>query len=271
MQPEQVAPARLAAFGADAIESDCVYFEAAAERVDLPGATLAWMPSALPDPAACVVQRVDPAAVGDHIAWIDDVEARHRELGAPTVRVYLTTPAPDLEAALAARGYECREEIAYVRHEPFPSRRSDVVLRPVTTEADWADKLRLHEECMERPDGYENVAERWVALERAKCDAGAMHAYLVESNAGVIGAIGAIDLPSLSRAKNIVVHRDARRQGMAAEAIRLLLTRARDHGLDAIAIFGIRGEPGDALYRGIGMEPVASQFEWSRSLAGWTP
>lgn len=256
-----------AVLGAELIESDCRYFELGAQVRELPAAQLAWMPDLVTDPAACVVQRVSPASIPDPDAWVRRVEAELTATGAPQARIYLTRRAPALERALAGHGYEMREEIAYARTAPFAHRSDSVALRRVVSDADWDDKLALHEACMERPDGYENVAARWVALERAKCATREMQAFLIEVDGTPNGTIGAMRFPHVLRAKNVLVSARVRRRGVAVEALRLLREYASTQGIATLGIFGIRGEPGDAAYRSAGMTAVASQYEWSKPLA----
>ena len=103
-------------------------------------------------------------------------------------------------------------------------------------------------------------------FERRKCATGGMRAFLVEVDGEVCGAVATLEGDGLLRAKNVFVHADRRREGIAAESLRVLSRRAVDLGLAATGIFGVDGRPGAAVYVHLRMTPVVSQVEWSRPL-----
>ncbi|HEX7275861.1 MAG TPA: hypothetical protein VF244_00660 [Acidimicrobiales bacterium] len=258
-----------AALAAALLESDRRYFELGATVEAIAGAQVAWMSGTEATPAGCVVQRVrvDGAACNpaSAAAWVDGVTRRLRALGRGVARVYLDEPAPALEGALAAAGYGRRVEIGYLVEGALPAGpRSDVALREVVDEDGWEAKGKLHADSDVAADGHASVPEEWVDFERRKCDWGGMRAYLVEVDGRPWGAVASLEGDGLLRAKNVFVHPDRRREGIAAETIRLLSRRAVDLGLAATGIFGVDGRPGAAVYVHLGMAPVVRQYEWSR-------
>ncbi|MDQ4134136.1 MAG: GNAT family N-acetyltransferase [Actinomycetota bacterium] len=251
------------------LESDRMYFELGARVEPLDGAVLAWVPGMQRAPAACVVQRVadglGPIAAEPR-QWVTEVTERLTTMGCSVARVYVDSPAPDLEVALAEAGFRRRVEIGYVWPGHLPGGRADVSLRPILTEADWAAKVALHAGEQEAVDGHALSAESWVELERAKCDGGQMQAYLIEVEGDVCGAIAGIRVDGLLRAKNVFVRADRRREGIGSEAMSRMTGEAVAEGRRATGIFGVEGKPGNALYRNLGMTPKVERIEWSRPL-----
>lgn len=255
------------------LESDRRYFElgASLDSDTIGGAQVAWMPGLQATAAGCVVQRVRPEVVGGARAWVDDVDRRVMELGYALARVYLDGPSPVLEGALAAAGYRRRVEIGYLVEGPLPpapaaASRADVVLREVVDGGGWEVKRKLHAGSDVAADGHATAAEDWVELERRKCDTGGMRAFLVEVDGEACGGVATLEGEGLLRAKNLFVQSDRRREGIAAQTIRLLSGRAGELGLAATGIFGVDGRPGNAVYVHLRMTPVVRQVEWSKPL-----
>ncbi len=251
------------------LESDRRYFELGATVEAVDGAELAWMEGTAALPAGCVVHRVRPGELGGAgpPAWVDGVTRRLRELGRSVARVYLDGPAAALDGALAGAGYRRRAEIGYVVEGALPTAaaRSEVTLREIVDEDGWEAKGKLHAGSEEAADGHVTVPGEWVDLERRKC-AGGMQAFLVEVDGEVCGGVATLEQDGLLRAKNVFVHPDRRREGIAAETLRVLSRRAVDLGLAATGIFGVDGRPGAAVYVHLGMVPVMRQYEWSLRL-----
>ena len=254
------------------LESDRRYFELGATVQEVDGAELAWLPGMESTPAGCVVHRVRPAAAvsggGRHpAAWVADVTARLRALGCGLARVYLDEPAPALDGALADAGYRRRVETGFLVEGPLPPvARDDVVLREIVDDDGWDAKAKLHAGSDVAADGHASRSEDWVEFERRKCGTGGMRAFLVVVDGEVCGAVATLEGDGLLRAKNVFVHPDRRREGIAAESLRVLSRRAADLGLAATGIFGVEGRPGAAVYTHLRMAPVIHQFEWSRAL-----
>ena len=253
------------------LESDRRYFELGSTVDALGGARIVWMPGMEKLPAACVVHRVTPESIEERAGrWVHDVTRRTTDLGCALARVYLDGPAPLLEEALAAAGYRRRVEVGYLvegRLPPvmYPARR-DVELREVVDEDGWEAKRKVHAGSEVAADGHANASDAWVDFERRKCDTGGMRAFLVEVSGEACGCVASLEDHDLLRVKNLFVRADRRREGIAAQVLRLLSERAGRLGLAATGTFGIDGKPGDAVYRHLGMTPVVSQIEWSLPL-----
>jgi GNAT superfamily N-acetyltransferase len=249
------------------LESDRRYFELGARGERIRAARLVVMPQLEAVPGACVVQRVcDVEFDVDPRRWVADVVERLGGLGCTVARVYLDGPFFSLEAALADAGFERRVEVGYIVRGVLPVGRDDVVLRAVVDDDGWETKRRLHSDADYVADGYPLSGPSWVALERRKCDSGGMRAYLVEIGGTAVGAVAALEVDGLLRAKNVFVRSEYRRQGVGAAAMGLLSRRAVELGAAATGIFGVEGRPGNALYRRLGMTPVVEQQEWARYL-----
>jgi GNAT superfamily N-acetyltransferase len=82
----------------------------------------------------------------------------------------------------------------------------------------------------------------------------------------VVGAVGAIRGESILRLKNILIHPDHRRRGLGREMLNSLAALGRESGILEQAVFAVRGNAGERLYRACGMRPVGEVVEWSRPL-----
>ena len=246
-----------------AAATDVAYFEMAAELEQLPNAVFAWMPGLTRLAAAAVVQRVDgeaAARIGND--WLSEVEAAFRRVGAPLARIYLDAESP-MDGLLRQAGYGMRPELVFARSLEAVS--GEVELHRVESEQDWARKTRLHQEADRAPDGHPSSASDWVELERRK-SADGLESYLAMVGGDAIGAIGAIRGDHILRFKNILIHPDHRRRGLGRAMLNSLATIGRDSGILEQAVFAVRGNAGERLYRACGMKPVGTVVEWSRPL-----
>lgn len=251
---------------ARAVETDRIYFEMGAELQKLDGAVLAWMPGLTQSPAAAVIHRVDPDAIADSgDDWIAKAEQEMAAAGAILCRIYLDGHHERADRLLRRAGYMDRDELVFFHSLPDPS--IGFTLRPVASEADWAEKLRFHEEVDHTPDGHGNRAADWVALERRKCADG-MEAYLAELDGETVGAFGTIWGDRIVRAKNLVVHPDHRRRSVGKQMLGHVAALGRQRGVSEHCVMAVRGEQGELLYRAAGMKMVGLQVEWSKPIAG---
>ncbi len=102
-------------------------------------------------------------------------------------------------------------------------------------------------------------------LERRKAADG-LENYLAKLGGEVVGAIGAIRGESILRFKNILIHPDHRRRGLGRAMLSSLAALGRESGILEQAVFAVRGNAGEWLYRACGMRPVGEVVEWSRPL-----
>lgn len=252
--------------GARAIETDRIYFELGARLSPLDGATLAWMPGLTASAAAAVIHRVDPAAIasgGD--GWVDAAERALAGAGVRLARIYLDQANEEAGVVLAGRGYRSRDELVFAG--TLDGADPSLSLRPVTSDEDWADKLRFQVECDSTPDGHPNRADEWVALERRK--SGPQFApFLAEQDGRVVGAIGAVWGAGVVRCKNVAVHPDLRRRRLGTAMLGAIATLGRARGVSHQCVMAVSGEPGEQLYRSAGLEVAAIQVEWWKPLEG---
>ena len=249
---------------ARAIETDRIYFDQGAERTQLDGAVLAWMPGFTASAAAAVIHRVDPELIARRgAAWVAEADAAMADTGAGLARIYLDGRHVEAGEQLRRSGYSERDELVFVGDLPDPP--ADMVLRAVTSDADWQAKLAFHAAVDETPDGHGNRAAGWVAQERRKCAEG-MNAFLIELEGVVVGAIGAVWGQGIVRAKNIVVHPAHRRRTIGKAMLGHIAALGRARGVSEQCVMAVRGEAGELLYRAAGMEMVGFQVEWSKLL-----
>ena len=178
-------------------------------------------------------------------------------------RIYVDHRGTVIDQWLRAAGYADRDEIAFV-HD-FPEPPSALSLVPVRSEADWRRKLALHDAAEGPPDGHFVAASEHVALERAKCAHG-MEMFLAECAGEVVATAGLIAGEDVMRIKNIVVHPAFRRRRHGASILAHLAAIGRSRGRPALCLFALANEPGEQLYRAVGMSVAGTQVEWSRPL-----
>jgi ribosomal protein S18 acetylase RimI-like enzyme len=246
------------------IATDRAYFELGARTRLIPGASLAWMPGFAACPAGAVVHSVDPdevAALGRQ--WVTDVESALADVGARLARIYVDRRGTAVDEWLRAAGYADRDEIAFVHDFPEPS--SSMSMLPVRSEADWRRKLALHGAAEGPPDGHFVAASEHVALERAKCAHG-LEMFLAEFGGETVATAGLIAGQGVLRVKNIVVHPDHRRQRYGASLLAHFAAIGRARGLPTLGLFALANEPGEQLYRAVGMSVAGTQVEWSKPL-----
>ena len=246
-----------------AAATDALYFEMGAQVEQLPGAALAWMPGLTGLAAGAVVQRVDGATVARMgSGWVSEIEEALVRVGARLARIYLDDGNP-ADSLLRRAGYARRPELVFAH--AFERAPGDVVLLRVERDEDWERKERLHGEADRTPDGHPSSASDWVELERRKAAHG-LESYLALLDGEVIGAIGAIRGDRILRFKNILIHPDHRRRGLGRAMLGSLAALGRESGILEQAVFAVRGNAGERLYRACGMRTVGTVVEWSKPL-----
>ena len=246
-----------------AAATDVAYFEMGAVVEKLPGAVLAWLPGLTGLAAGAVAQRVEgEAALQLGSGWLPEIERAFEVVGAPLARIYLDAESP-VAGLLRQAGYAMRPELIFAH--AIDSSSGDLELGRVESDEDWARKIELHEEADRTPDGHPSTASKWVELERRKAAAG-LENYLAVIGGKVVGAIGAVHGDQILRFKNILIHPGHRRRGLGRAMLGALAALGRERGILEQAVFAVRGNAGERLYRACGMQPVGEMIEWSRPL-----
>lgn len=249
--------------------SDRVYFEMAATVGVLRGAELAWMPELQKLPGGCVVQRVNRAAVGEHVSlWLRGVEASIRDLGGSVARFYMDEGNAIPDRDMLHAGYRRRMETAYLLMppgKPGGAGGGRLRLRRVSGDESWRERRLLQEACDECPDGYRCRPAEWVLLERRKCRTGGMKLFLAEENGEVLASAGTIRIGPLLRCKNMTV-RPGAPDRVGPAVIGLLAEQAAGRGLSAVGALAVAGTDRERICRDAGMVSVGRVFEWSKPL-----
>lgn len=248
------------------IESDRRYFAAGAECRPFRGGVVRWMPGLQHLAAGCIVEPTDPSLPApDFVAAALEAVAA---VGAPLLRLY--TPAvPGDGAGRDAVGLAPAVELALVR-APRPFLGEPVCpidVRPIVTAEDWEAKERLAAASARRPDGKAASAQEWTALERRKSDAGYARFCLAELDGRPCGAFGLADCGPLLRLKNIAVHPDFHRRGIARAILDFALRHADAAGFASVGAFVLDDGATGRLYPSCGFEAIGAQIEWTRELA----
>ena len=237
-------------YGATLIETDRIYFEMAAQTVDLSVGQLVWMPGLNELAASCVVHRIASDRVESLTeAWLDEVEEALRQHRIPRARIYFDEFPDVFASVLRGRGYAERGEIGFLAPQGYRGPPSNYRLCEVRTADDWNLKLCLHEAAMEGPDGYTNQADLWVEMERRKCASGDMRSFLVRRDDEIVATVGTILKRGVLRLKNIVVGASLRRQGIGHATVQLLWQMAETDHACRLAVFGVEGGKGSRMYR----------------------
>ncbi len=262
-----------ASFGPDELaeellETDAAYFCAGAETEELGGYRIAYLPGLAELAAACVVH--PQSSTAGLAQALPRLEQRIARLGYGHARIYQWAPDPEAESLLLRRGYRKETEIALLNSKMDPAPAGDetaaTVLRPVVSERDWSAKLALHRDINLGPDGHESPADAWLEMERRKCEAGYMKAFLIVLHEQVCGAVGFAPSARIGRLKNIVIHPRFRGMGIGAQAARLIAAMARKDGKAAAGCFAMGDGVALKMYENADYHPVAEQTEWYRKL-----
>lgn len=242
------------------IQSDRRYFAAGAECRRFRGGSLRWMPGLQHLAAGCIVEPAGSQPPGDFAAAASEAVSA---IGAQSVRFY-APDAPERGADWTAAGLAPAVELALARGpRPFLRDLSIAVdIRPVVTAADWAAKELLAGAWERRPDGKAATAKDWTALERRKSEAGYARFYLAEFDGRPCGTFGLADCGPLLRLKNIAVHPEFQRRGIARAMLDFALRHADAGGFEWVGAFVLEQGPTGSLYPSCGFEVAGSQTEW---------
>jgi GNAT superfamily N-acetyltransferase len=247
------------------IESDRRYFAAGAESWPFRGGAVRWMPGLQHLEAGCIVEPTDSLPSDDFAEAAGEAVAA---VGGALVRLY-AADLPDCGPDWTAAGLASAIELAMARRpRPFLAEPlCPIVVRPVLTDADWAAKERLAGAWERRPDGKAASAREWTALERRKSEAGYAQFYLATIDGYACGTFGLADCGPLLRLKNIAVHPDFQRRGVARAMLDFALRHADTNGFEWLGAFVLQDAPTGELYPSCGFETIGSQTEWTGAMA----
>ncbi len=249
------------------VTSDRSYFELGAMRHPGDGVAVLHMPELADVAAGCVAvcdrMPANAAAAAARVRW---VEAAIRDLGAPRYRWYDNTASPVMADCLRSSGYVASREIGLIGERVPALDMTELTIRQVASDRDWEAKLALHRSDPKAPDGHVVPAERWLAMERRKHDAGNLEFYLAEYEGEVCGTVGAMQEGRMLRMKNIVVAAPWRNRGVGTALTAAMIGCARDRGHRALGLFALAGGPAVDIYRRLGMVEVVEQTEWVKSV-----
>ena len=250
------------------LESDRIYFEAAAKVYQFNGYTITVMPGIKQIAASCVIQRLNYETITQSWQqWLREVEKKIHNLGVPFVRIYLTKAQVGLEQELYQQGYRQKVEVGLVTEdlsldskelELMTAIKPNIRLYPITSQFDWQKKLQLHLNCSQSPDGHVNTNNwrDWVEMERQKCDSGVMKSYLVEYKDQICGTVASMDMGDLLRLKNLVINPEWRRLGLAVATTQALKNIAHATNKQRMGCFAVSGDLGEKVYRKAKMQKI---------------
>jgi GNAT superfamily N-acetyltransferase len=246
------------------IGSDRCYFALGAELHPIPGGATYHL-GGLHGVGAATVTWVDhPTEVREPRGWVVEVSDRVAHLGAAEVRVYGAGPNGTLAGALTDAGFTARGELIFSGHPPEAARPVELV--PVDDPAVQAERRSLFEGIEVGPDGHAADVDGWCAAEDRRAATGGLRLFVARLGATPVGVVGMIDAGPVLRMKNLLVGAGHRRRGIGAAIVAAVgahpIAGGRPVGMIALA-----GEPGEAMYRKMGLPVVGTLVEWSRPVA----
>lgn len=260
------------------IGTDRRYFELAAERVPLGGATLLHLPGSAGVGAGTVVWVDDHDVIDADSAWLERAAHAAAARGAPVLRVYGLGAAGAATAACRAGGLTARHERIFVGTGPpvddvtldvaraRERERVTVELRPASGADGRTARRRVAAGADTAPDGHPVDAERFLSGEERRANTGELELFVAWADDGEpVAVVGALRLGPVLRLKNLLVRPDRRRLGIARAVTAAMLGWAADEG-STLAALALAGEPGEGIYPALGMVDVGADVEWSRPL-----
>ena len=245
------------------IASDRRYFAAGADAQPLPGAVLLHLPGSAGVGAGTVVWVDDPAAVATSGDWVGQAAQAAAERGAPTLRVYGLPDDGPAADALAAAGLVARHELAYVG--PAERTAPCIDLRPARGPEGRSARRRVAGSATTAPDGHPVEAERFLAGEERRAASGDLDLFVAWEGGEPVAVVGALRSDGLLRLKNLLVRPDRRRRHLAARVTSTMLGWAAEEGR-TLGTVALEGEPGERIYRSLGMTIAGRYTEWSVGL-----
>lgn len=248
----------------DLVLTDTEYFGADAEIVhDVLGTRITVM-SGLEDLAAgCLAPAFDSvAAEADPRMWRQAFESAVRAVGGGQFRLYVDAPAPNLVAHLLAHDYLMREEVILLRDGPAKA-PENLRLVEVEDSIAWAAKVQLDAVGGTQPDGHSYRADRWAEFEHRKWRSGALRYFIAELDGRPVATMGSMQRGDLIRVKNLVVHPDFRRQGVAGQVCDALQAFFQPTA-SRCGVFAVAGDAGHRMYERNGFRVIGSVLELHR-------
>jgi len=251
-----------------AIESDCAYFEMAAQEKVLTGGQLLWMPELESLSSSSVVQRIDISVSPD--TCISEAENFCLQHNIGTVRLYLKDQNPRWSQILTQFRYVSRSEHIMIadQHviEHWPDQKT-IDLYPVVDESDWTERYRILFSSGNAPDGYAIEADKYIDMEKKKSATGQLTFYLARDSGGIaVGSVGLMKVGSLRRIKNLIVHPDFRQKGIATRMIAQFGRKFIEMG-NQLAAFAVDHPVRGSVYDRLSFKKSATYFEWRKSIS----
>ena len=131
---------------------------------------------------------------------------------------------------------------------------------------DWARKVDLYIEAGIGPDGHEMQQGAYADFEFAKYAAGYMVCYLYWRDRRPVASVSLAVHKGFARLKNVVLHPDARGQGLGHKIVRALIAEAVGARATRFGAFAAEGGPAHNVYRNCGLRDATYQKEWTKPL-----
>jgi GNAT superfamily N-acetyltransferase len=197
-------------------------------------------------------------------------DAEYASIGHRRFDVDFRTP-PAFVARLVLSGYERTDDLLLVLEGDVVGNAIAHDIRPVETEADWAEYAELHaidwSEHMERQKRSEDdsVPRDMLAAHKAKqppvqywlaCVDGRPRAYF--NSWGGIGGVGQVE--------DLFTHPEFRHRGLATALIHHCVTDARHKGAGPVVIVADPTDTPKSMYAQMGFRPIATYSHYLKRL-----
>lgn len=216
----------------------------------------------------------EPPQPGDFQRWRDlfareigtPPQVRHQTFGWDTSTGDQGVVQPFLEA-----GFRLEQNVVLTARQvqPPPHLTTEVTVRPLRTEAEWAEALDNQVRCREpwfEEAGYRVFKQRQMARYQAMVQAGLGEWFGAFAGEQLVADLGIFRDREVGRFQNVETHPDFRRRGIAGtlvyQSARYALTQ---FGLETLVMVADYDGPPARLYQSVGFQPTEGQV----GLAWW--
>lgn len=201
--------------------------------------------------------RTDEAGVDALLGAVDaELSARgHRA----SIRLDPLAVPPSLAARLALDGWECEEGILMVLEAELRSDASEIRIRPVEDEADWAVYLSLKLSDDAAP-WVRTVGREWVGYMRRKRPH--VRTWLASRGDCPVGFFSEFVADGLGLLEDLYVHPGARFRGVATALVSHCVGEARRRGAQAVFLTARAWDTPKYMYAKMGFRPAAITQHW---------
>jgi len=248
--------------------SELDYFKRGARVEQTLAGNLCWIEGFEELPCGCVLHNVTTEQIDKFDRWLSQVEKRFANQGACAVRIYFASDIKEYKALLKSYGYHLsrekglameidKYEKALIASRTYP----DLRWVEIDTQARLRDRQNLYLSADKGPDGHNMNGFRFADFEQLKMESGYMTSFLLYHSQVAVGTVSLSVHNEFARLKNLFVHPEFRRQGLARRMTLLILEEARAKRALYFGAYALEGSQGHDVYTYCGMKDLIFQTE----------